>query len=608
MIKSRTKIEAVISIAIITLLILPSIIGDVTITDTAITDDTFGTIVSFDNDYIDISNLTISNNASIGNIFLSEPSGSSLGYWNGSSEYITAYPSGKTWIPTEANLQNAIYSCNGTKASIVYSPANRTYTITKTLNVTDNVTLDLQGSILDSSSDINVTLLGKNSNIVNGVIDVTGLSFSKACILLDGQYKYGQSSYSWYTGTNIEKIDMLGDGTGTGILFWVDTNLDKISHILVKDCYTEDFNKAYELNTSQGVNAPSAAWINLNSFIDCDDYDSNYMFYLDRNEAYTEANNAINMNTITDCSWDAPSDNEIGIYTEGNFTIVNGFQVMDGSNEVLVNCSPITAYCHMDITGTGTVEDNGNYNVIIHSTDLKTTIYSNHLLEYKATNEAPEFRITSPDNKNTDFTLADATNTYKFRLDSAFTNLLVNPDAKAVNYQIYGADRIAFTVKASNNYVGINDTTPTADCEIEGTGKITVDWTVDSDSRIKDIISCVSDEQITLFCNHPSVTYYRYYVIENWEDEQGNRVFGGSTNEERIGLIAQDVYSASVEIFGENLANQIISVGNESELWSVRYNVVDMIFNNYIQILSDEISNQQAFLETLGYNPNIDYT
>jgi len=197
MIKSRTKIEAVISIAIITLLILPSIIGDVTITDTAITDDTNGIMVSFANDYIDITNLSVSDNVSIGNINLKEPSGALNGYWNGSSEYIMN-SNGKTWLPTEDNLQSAIWDLNSTGGTIWLPHMNLS---------SSNISLD--------KNTLNITFIGVGSGSWLG-LDDSGYGQTMFCLNKDDDPIFNLTGTGHYTNDvqsiTFENIYFYGNG------------------------------------------------------------------------------------------------------------------------------------------------------------------------------------------------------------------------------------------------------------------------------------------------------------------------------------------------------------------------------------------------------------
>jgi len=119
--KIRTKIEIGIIVSLMLVTSIHSVFGDITITDNSITDDTFGKIIDFDSDYIDIANISLSSNISLGNIFLSEPSGSTSGYWNGSSPYISN-SNGKTWVYTQENIKSAIIETNATGGGTIWIP------------------------------------------------------------------------------------------------------------------------------------------------------------------------------------------------------------------------------------------------------------------------------------------------------------------------------------------------------------------------------------------------------------------------------------------------------------------------------------------------------
>jgi len=100
--KIRTKIEIGIIVSLMLVTSIHSVFGDITITDNSMTDDTYGTIIDYDNNWINITNMTIGDN-----IGLSAPSGTTSGSWNGSNPYIHN-SNGKTWTPTGSNIQRVI--------------------------------------------------------------------------------------------------------------------------------------------------------------------------------------------------------------------------------------------------------------------------------------------------------------------------------------------------------------------------------------------------------------------------------------------------------------------------------------------------------------------
>ena len=65
MLKFRTKIEAGLVLLFLLIVSISSVLGTVIISDNSITDDSLGTVLSFDNDWIDFANGTFTNSVTV---------------------------------------------------------------------------------------------------------------------------------------------------------------------------------------------------------------------------------------------------------------------------------------------------------------------------------------------------------------------------------------------------------------------------------------------------------------------------------------------------------------------------------------------------------------
>jgi len=181
-----------------------------------------------------------------------------------------------------------------------------------------------------------------------------------------------------------------------------------------------------------------------------------------------------------------------------------------------------------------------------------------------------------------DFFANYAKNGYQWRL-------YTSPDGSSSDTLrlVIGTDEEVVDSYFTNTFLGVNDTTPTAEVEIEGTGKITVDWTVDSDERIKQVLA-LPDSAVRKWCENVTIVRFRYYQV--WENnETGEFIVGNLTDRQSVGVIAQDIWNVTATLFNERMADQIVVRGNETELWSVRQSIIDMIFHRYTQLLNDDI-------------------
>jgi len=319
-----------------------------------------------------------------GTIRFKDPSGSVYGYFG--SDNLIVNNNGKVWIATGDNLQSALYDLNDSDSGLVKSPSGIEYTITDTLYIPINVTLDLKGSILKPDSDIDVVELEKNSCIKNGIINVEGLSFSKSCILLDGENKYAMISYDWYRSTEIIDMDMVSDGSGFGVNFSIDGSGQPIGACHIINCFTNMFDVAYNMNNSDIEEGDGTCWINVNKFTSCYDRKSVSMFNMDRNESIiSDSENSISQNMIEDCFWDAGGtiSGGIGIYCEGNNNLIS-FHGMDVTgSEIFVNLTEDSANNQLMVTGgNALLYDTGEGNLVFHQSGGTTKISTDTRIEF----------------------------------------------------------------------------------------------------------------------------------------------------------------------------------------------------------------------------------
>ena len=660
MIKSRTKIEAVISIAIITLLILPSIIGDVTITDTAIIDDTFGTIVSFDNDYIDISNLTISNNASIGNIFLSEPSGTTPGYWNGSNQYIMNENTGETYVATGANLITAVNTAsNGDvlkipKANISLTDDLHVYckivgidsnthgsatpfNYSSVINVTNNYTINIyEGGKLESIGVVAPSTHGGEA------IHIWGDNIYYGNIILNDVTVYKPQHING-TGINISAVST---GAGTNAI----GNCDFV-HVDVMG-----FNKSLVLYSDEL--AGGGAHLNNNNFYSCCFKDTYLAIEMESNNGQIQGNNfygtGIQTETYTDYCVvlkgdDTRRNNFYGLIIWD--VVSNG--VIYAVNISDVNCDDNSFYGSLTTGNMAHVYDAGNDNlkvfdgifIIEDQVNISNDgiIYGDAGLQDTSSN----YIGVTNDNGVAGFQMVGYRDSQYSILQNKFyasrgteeTPLVLQGNDECYKDIIYGYNGSAF-IEAGRSFLVINgsyaggdnlgsiwvfrvpdvvdgdteqftftaDNSKTQGSLLAVSGEITHYGSTDiSDERVKEFISILSFEKAKDFV---SATDFWSFYWKNHEvaNETHGLLIDETSDDMDMGISAQHLYEIATETLGKGYAKILVNRGNEDKLWSINYERVLMVYGQCLKGVIREQDNQQAFLESIGYNPDVDYT
>ena len=138
----------------------------------------------------------------------------------------------------------------------------------------------------------------------------------------------------------------------------------------------------------------------------------------------------------------------------------------------------------------------------------------------------------------------------------------------------------AFFVDGNNNQIGMFTNIFTIGMELDVEGDIQcTSLTETSDERIKDIIKELPKNKVKQFCENITIWLFKF----------NNTQFNISNSGYGVGIIAQELYNYTVDMFGEQYANCLVNVGSETVLWSINYKAISMIFARYTQILNNDI-------------------
>jgi len=195
---------------------------------------------------------------------------------------------GKYWEANADNIQVAINDLDNTNG-VVWLPGNKKFTITSTIIIHPNITLDMGGCSFYTTNNIDVVDMRDGSIIRNGNIDVSdvGSSFDKSAIVINA-VNYIDDGVEIYE-MNLESKGPLGIagsyGRGTGIyLHATDANVpQKICNVRCKGLYTRDFYYGIRIhNERHPLAGENGAIINGNTFTDLISMADSYYIHISR--------------------------------------------------------------------------------------------------------------------------------------------------------------------------------------------------------------------------------------------------------------------------------------------------------------------------------------
>jgi hypothetical protein len=241
---------------------------------------------------------------------------------------------GKYWSISEANLQAAINDLGNTSwyGGVVTFPGHTTLTLTTGIVLREGVTLDLQGSMLKTSSNINVVTMASGASLKDGTIDTsTASTYTKSAILFD-PIATGQH-YAMDGLTQVENMYLHGGSNkGSAITYQVTSYVSGDNTIAWTQCnHIQVFNFKYGilLNCTGGTDASHIAYINENLFDDFIMWYCQNFIYLNRNEAVTHGYCDTDGNTFNNFVIETESNCNRIIYAEGQYNLFTNIYVMD---------------------------------------------------------------------------------------------------------------------------------------------------------------------------------------------------------------------------------------------------------------------------------------
>ena len=196
------------------------------------------------------------------------------------------------------------------------------YSLSETLTVPEGSRLILeQGTVLKPTGNFDVIRIKPSSHLYGGKIDVSGLDFSSAAILLDGKDQFGTLHK-----TSIEHMRLINDvDSGDAIRLYCDEGADYIGWVSFRDIEIEKFENAVALKSEA---TSGLAWINCNLFDDIKATVCKRVVYVYRSNAnYNDVNG-----NIFHVRYQAGSNNLAGIvcYGERNFFYAELIDVATG--------------------------------------------------------------------------------------------------------------------------------------------------------------------------------------------------------------------------------------------------------------------------------------
>lgn len=382
--KKRTIFETIIAVGFLSAISISSCFATVTINDNALSDDTFGTILSFDNDYIDLANATFTDNITVDGRTIDSADFSAWDTGGSGFDLTKIWNSnGNNWSASGGNIQLAINDLDNCSGKVLL-PGNSTLTISSTIQIYKNICLDMQGCTIQPSSDIDMISMHKNSGIIYGNLNASNLaSYTSNMILFDGGNHIGNSWYSGYGNfghTYVEHLYLQGTNVvgqhpewmnGTAIKMICDNN-NGGEHII--GCYIEDvdihsFEYGIHLYCPGGSPDESEEnYINGNYFFDIDMMQCRYGIVTDRNETYSVTDSSIYGNEFTFIQQQVNKCTDEVLISEGDF---NKFEILIWDWGLANNTAEavnLTEYCNsttLTVTGgSDYIFNNGHKNTV----------------------------------------------------------------------------------------------------------------------------------------------------------------------------------------------------------------------------------------------------
>lgn len=167
--------------------------------------------------------------------------------------------------------------------------------VTLTAGITGkaNVVLDCGRHVLTPATSFNIVTMKPGFQLRNFVFDVSGLTFTHACLFFDGADRYTFPIQGPYIDTVVSTGKAISAAQSGKFLHF---NCDGASHwiafVTVRDVHTFNFQYAYYLEASSDI---SSCWINENSFCRIMGDGDAYFIYMNR-----AANALINGNQFSD--------------------------------------------------------------------------------------------------------------------------------------------------------------------------------------------------------------------------------------------------------------------------------------------------------------------
>ena len=269
---------------------------------------------------------------------------------------------GKYWDATAwdayLNIQAAIDELgtiyDGTKG-YVWLPSQTAFEIYSTIEIDDNIVVDMQGATFEAVDDIDIVEMSPGCELRNGIITTIDNDledsggFHSACIVFDA----GETDNFGDEITTIENLQLESTNqNGTGVLFNCDGNGEFISFVTVRDVTTDHFDYGFHLNCSGGTSG-SGSYINSNRFYNIKGDEDSKFIYLERNTGEAHGDSDVDGNSFYSFDFQSGTETECVVYTEGRYNGFNGFiwdwSIAGGSNSI--EFSSDTQRCYSTIYG-----------------------------------------------------------------------------------------------------------------------------------------------------------------------------------------------------------------------------------------------------------------
>jgi hypothetical protein len=242
---------------------------------------------------------------------------------------IANWDSKQAALPT--NIQAAI---DAATAGEVVRIAPGTYSVSQTITLVENVSLDLTGVTITLAADVDVFACKPRAHITGGYINVSGVTFTHAVLNIDGADYYGLTFPTRYT--NMQMVGNYQTDAATGTAVYIHGTQSVSANVFVYGLQFDNIGISYfQYGIHLVTVAMSSAYyltLNGNAFANIVLANCRNPIYLDE-----DAGTYIDGNTFINIQIQYGTGGVKAVHAEGNFNMLNNIMIWDWAGDTAID-------------------------------------------------------------------------------------------------------------------------------------------------------------------------------------------------------------------------------------------------------------------------------